>query len=88
MVFTPVLKMINTLIGRLITLANAFKSFTELITGKKSSGSSAGQMSDLGSAASDASTGLDNASDSADTAASSAKKAGSAAKKAQKKCVP
>lgn len=34
-VFTPVLKMINTLIGRLITLANAFKSFTELITGKK-----------------------------------------------------
>lgn len=83
-VFTPVLKMINTLIGRLITLANAFKSFTELITGKKSSGSSAGQMSDLGSAASDASTGLDNASDSADTAASSAKKAGSAAKKAAK----
>lgn len=83
-VFTPVLKMINTLIGRLITLANAFKSFTELITGKKSSGSSASQMSDLGSAASDASTGLDNASDSADTAASSAKKAGSAAKKAAK----
>lgn len=83
-IFAPVLKMINTLIGRLITLANAFKSFTELITGKKSSGSSAGQMSDLGSAASDASTGLDNASDSADTAASSAKKAGSAAKKAAK----
>lgn len=83
-VFTPVLKVVNNLIGRLITLANAFKSFTELITGKKSSGSSAGQMSDLGSAASDASTGLDNASDSADTAASSAKKAGSAAKKAAK----
>lgn len=84
-VFTPILKMINTLIGRLITLANAFKSFTELITGNKSSGSSsAGQMSDLGSAASDASTGLDNASDSADTAAASAKKAGSAAKKAAK----
>lgn len=84
-VFTPVLKMINTLIGRLITLANAFKSFTELITGKKSSGSSSvGQMSDLGSAASDASTGLDNASDSVDTAAASAKKAGSAAKKAAK----
>ena len=84
-VFTPVLKMINTLISRLITLANAFKSFTELITGKKSNGSSsAGQMSDLGSAASDASTGLDNASDSADSAASSANKAGSAAKKATK----
>lgn len=37
-VFTPVLKVINTLLGKLATLANAFKSFTELITGKKSSG--------------------------------------------------
>lgn len=36
--FTPVLKVINTLLGKLATLANAFKSFTELITGKKSSG--------------------------------------------------
>lgn len=83
--FTPVLKAINAVLRKLMTLADAFKSFTELITGNKSSGSSsAGQMSDLGSAASDASTGLDNASDSADTAASSAKKAGSAAKKAAK----
>ena len=38
-VFLPVLRMINTLIGRLVTLADAFKSFTELITGNKSSGS-------------------------------------------------
>ena len=37
--FTPVLKVINALLGKLATLANAFKSFTELITGKKSSGS-------------------------------------------------
>ncbi len=37
-IFTPVLKVINTLLGKLATLANAFKSFTELITGKKSSG--------------------------------------------------
>lgn len=87
-IFTPVLKLVNVLIGRLVTLANAFKSFTELITGntgnKSNGSSSAGQMSDLGSAASDASTGLDNASDSADAAASSANKAGSAAKKAAK----
>ena len=83
--FTPVLKAINAVLRKLMTLADAFKSFTELLTGNKSSGnSSAGQMSDLGSAASDASTGLDNASDSADTAAASAKKAGSAAKKAAK----
>lgn len=38
-IFTPVLKVINILLGKLATLANAFKSFTELITGKKSSGS-------------------------------------------------
>ena len=37
-IFTPVLKIINILLGKLATLANAFKSFTELITGKKSSG--------------------------------------------------
>ena len=36
--FTPVLKVINILLGKLATLTNAFKSFTELITGKKSSG--------------------------------------------------
>lgn len=84
-VLLPVVKMINTVLKKLMVLADAFKSFTELITGNKSSGSSsAGQMSDLGSAASDASAGLDNASDSADTVASSAKKAGSAAKKAAK----
>lgn len=34
-VLTPVIKVINTIIGKLMSLANAFKSFTELITGKK-----------------------------------------------------
>lgn len=41
-IFTPVLKVINVLLGKLATLANAFKSFTELITGKKSSGQTGG----------------------------------------------
>ena len=41
-IFTPVLKVINVLLGKLATLANAFKSFTELITGKKSSGQTSG----------------------------------------------
>jgi hypothetical protein len=41
-IFTPVLKVINILLGKLATLANAFKSFTELITGKKSSGQTGG----------------------------------------------
>lgn len=38
-IFTPVIRVINILLGKLATLANAFKSFTKLITGKKSSGS-------------------------------------------------
>lgn len=41
-IFAPVLKVINVLLGKLATLANAFKSFTELITGKKSSGQTSG----------------------------------------------
>ena len=36
-VFTPVLKLINTLLGKLSALASAFKSFTDMITGNKSS---------------------------------------------------
>lgn len=35
--FTPIIKVINTLLGKLMTLANAFKAFTELVTGNKSS---------------------------------------------------
>lgn len=79
-VFTPVIQVINTILGKLATLANAFKSFTELITGNKSSGNS--QMSGLGTMAADAGTGFESASDAADGMASSAGKAGNAAKKA------
>ena len=46
-IFTPVLKVINILLGKLATLANAFKSFTELITGKKSSGQISGSGAGL-----------------------------------------
>lgn len=35
-VFTPVLKLLNALLARLQTVANAFRAFTELITGNKS----------------------------------------------------
>lgn len=34
---TPVIKLINTAIGKIATLANAFKALTELLTGNKSS---------------------------------------------------
>lgn len=46
-IFAPVLKVINILLGKLATLANAFKSFTELITGKKSSGQTGGSGAGL-----------------------------------------
>lgn len=80
--FTPIIKTVNTLIGKLGTLANAFKAFTELITGNKSSGSSG--IADMGAAATEAGSGLENASGAADNVASSAKRAGNAAKKAAK----
>lgn len=57
-IFTPVLKVINTLLGKLATLANAFKSFTELITGKKSSGQTGASGAGL--------AGTDAISDTAD----------------------
>ena len=46
-IFAPILKVINVLLGKLATLANAFKSFTELITGKKSSGQTSGSGAGL-----------------------------------------
>lgn len=39
---TPALQMINTLLAKLNTLAASFKSFTEMLTGKKSSGMASG----------------------------------------------
>lgn len=37
-VLTPVIQVINTIIGKLMSLANAFRAFTEMLTGKKSGG--------------------------------------------------
>lgn len=73
-VLTPVIKVINTIIGKLMSLANAFRSFTEMITGKKSSGGGA----------SVAAAGMDNVAASADNAGAAMGGAGSAAKKAAK----
>lgn len=83
--FTPIIKVVNTVIGKLATLANAFKAFTELITGKKSQGSSAGrQIAEMGSAAVSTGSGMEGAAASADDLAGSSKKAGQAARKAAK----
>lgn len=40
-VLTPVIKVINTLVGKLMTLANAFKAFTEMFSGGKKNGTAA-----------------------------------------------
>ncbi len=37
-VLTPVIQVMNTMIGKLMSLANAFRAFTEMLTGKKSGG--------------------------------------------------
>lgn len=83
--FTPVIRVINTVIGKLITLANAFKSFTELITGQKSSSSASGQISAIGSAAAGASAGMDNAASSADNLSSANNGVAKSAQKAAEK---
>ncbi len=53
-VLTPVIKLINTLLGKLMTLANAFKAFTEMLVGKKDT--AATQMQDIADAADGAAT--------------------------------
>lgn len=45
-VFAPVLKLINTLLAKLSTLASAFKSFTEMLTGNKNENTSVSETSD------------------------------------------
>lgn len=66
--FTPIIKVINILIGKLATAANAFKSFTEMITGKKSQASSSG-VSNIATDAETATQGLDGVADAAKKAA-------------------
>lgn len=88
-IFTPVIKAINVVLGKLATVANAFKAFTELLTGKKSSGGGNTGINDKGieSAAAgynDAADAASNLGDSAKKAAGGTKKASDASKKAAK----
>lgn len=84
--FTPVLRVINILLGKLATLANAFKSFTELITGKKSSGQTG--VSGAGLAGTDAiadtADQYGNAADNAEKLADATNDTADATKKATK----
>jgi len=86
--FTPVIKIINGVLGKIAQLAEAFKGFTELLTGKKSeSGSGIADsltagLTDATAAAGDAGTGLSSAADSAGNLADNTESVGNAAKKA------
>ena len=82
--FTPVIKVISMTIGKLATLANAFKAFTELITGKKASDNSGGVAAVADSAAV-ANDSLNSASDAASDLTDNTNKAGKAAQDTAKK---
>ena len=73
--FTPIVQGINWVISKLQVLADAFRSFTEFITGKKIDNASG-----VGSIATD----LTDVTNSADTASSAVSEIGSSAKKAAK----
>ena len=91
-IFTPVIKVINTLLAKLATVANAFKSFTELITGNKSSGQTGASGAGLAGAdlaatedAYDAAAdGASNLADSTQDVTDSTNKSTSALKKQNK----
>ena len=85
-IFAPILKVINVLLGKLATLANAFKSFTELITGKKSSGQTSGGGAGLGGsdAIADTADAYGNAADNASKLADSTEDVADATKDAAK----
>lgn len=71
-IFTPLLKVINSVIGKLQTLANAFLAVTNLFSGKKQQASGMGQVIEDASEAAGAVGGI---GDAAQGAAGAAKKA-------------
>ena len=79
-VFLPVIKMINGLIGKLMSLANAFRAFTEMISGKKASAGAsvakaASDISDMAGAAGGAEDALGGTGNALKGAGDKAKKA-------------
>ena len=79
-VLTPVIQVINKIIGKLMSLANAFKAFTELITGNKSDGgisvtnAAIQELADSAGNASEAVGGISDATNKAAKSAAAAKK--------------
>ena len=74
--FTPALKVINAVLSKLATLANAFKAFTELITGKKATtGKGSSGIADTYNDAADGANALADATDKTTKATKKANKA-------------
>lgn len=61
--FTPVIKVINLVLAKLATVANAFKAFTQLITGQKSSGASSSEGAPDAESYNAAAAGAENLAD-------------------------
>lgn len=78
-ILLPVIKLINTLLQRLVSLANAFRSFTSMFTGKKAESLNKG-VAGLTSGINNTAAATDGLADSA----TSAGKAATAAAKAMK----
>ena len=85
--FTPVIQVLNFLLSKLLTVGNAFRALTELLTGKKSQagggiqetadavGNLADNMQGAGGGAGDMADAMDGAGGAADKAGGAAKKA-------------
>lgn len=84
--FTPIIKVINILLSKLAVLANAFKAFTALITGKKASagGGGGGGVIPSGGELADTVSGYEDAAGAVDDLAKSTGKAAKATDKAKK----
>lgn len=82
---TPVVKVINLIISKVSTLANAFKAFTELITGgSASAGSGVGEVA---SETASITSGMEDAASAANNLADATGNAGNAAAKAAKQAL-
>lgn len=82
--FLPIVKVINTVLGKLMTLANAFKSFTAMIMGKKSTGAST-SLDKTAASAGKVSDSLNKATGASNSLNKSTKKVGDTAKKTAKR---
>lgn len=87
--FTPVIQVLNFLLSKLLTVGNAFRALTELLTGKKSQAGSgiqdtADAVGNLADNMQGAGGGAGDMADAVADAGGAADKAGGAAKKAAK----